>query len=41
MFNNYLIIFIFCKDNNVSIVYLIPSFEILSAKTIKNNIALF
>jgi len=41
MLNSYLIIFMLCKDNNVSIAYLISNLEILSAKTIENNIALF
>ncbi len=41
MFNNYFIIFMLRKDNNVSFVYLIFDFEILNAKLIKNNVALF
>ncbi len=41
MLNNYLVIFILRKDNNVSLVYLVFNFEISSAKIIENNIALF
>ncbi len=39
--NNYFIIFMLRKDNDVFFVYLVFSFEILSAKTIKNDVALF
>ena len=41
MLNSYFIIFILCKDNNISLAYLVFNLEILSAKAIKNNIALF
>ncbi len=41
MFNNYFITFMLRKDNDVFLIYLIFDFEILNAKTIKNNIALF
>ncbi len=41
MFNSYFIIFMLRKDNNISLVYLISNLEILSAKIVKNNIALF
>ncbi len=41
MLNNYFIIFMLRKDNNVSLVYLIFDFEILNAKTIENDVALF
>ena len=41
MFNNYFIIFMLCKDNDVFLVYLVFNFEILNAKTIENNIVLF
>jgi len=41
MFNNYFIIFMLRKGNDVSLVYLIFDFEILNAKTIENDVALF
>ena len=41
MFNNYFIIFMLCKDNDVFLVYLVFNFEILNAKTIENDIVLF
>ena len=41
MLNNYFIIFMLRKDNDVFLVYLIFDFEILNAKTIKNDIVLF
>jgi len=41
MLNSYLIIFMFCKNNNIFFAYLIFDLEILSAKIVKNNIALF
>ena len=41
MLDSYFTIFIFRKDNNIFLVYLISNLEILSAKIIKNNIALF
>ncbi len=41
MFNNYFIIFMLRKGNNVSLVYLIFSFEISNAKIVENDVALF
>ncbi len=41
MFNNYFIIFMLRKDNDVSLVYLVLNFEILNAKAIENDVALF
>jgi len=41
MLDSYFTIFIFRKDNNIFLAYLISNLEILSAKIIKNNIALF
>ncbi len=41
MLNSYFIIFMFYKDNNVFLVYLISNLEILNAKIVENNIALF
>ncbi len=41
MFDNYFIIFILRKDNDVSLVYLVFDLEILNAKIVENNVALF
>ncbi len=41
MLNNYFIIFMLRKDNDVSLVYLIFDFEILNAKIVENDVALF
>jgi len=41
MFDNYFIIFMLRKDNDVSLIYLIFNLEILNAKTIENNVVLF
>jgi len=41
MLNNYFVIFILRKNNNIFFVYLVSNFEILRAKIAKNNIALF
>jgi len=41
MLNNYFTIFMLRKGNGVSLVYLVFNFEILSAKTIENNVVLF
>jgi hypothetical protein len=39
--NSYFIIFMLRKDNDVSLVYLVFNLEILNAKIIENNVALF
>ncbi len=41
MLDNYFIIFMFRKDNDVSLAYLISSLEILNAKIVENDVALF
>ena len=41
MLNSYFIIFMLRKGNDISLVYLIFDLKILSAKAIKNNVALF
>ena len=41
MFNNYFIIFMLRKGNDVFLVYLIFDFEISNAKAIENDVALF
>ncbi len=41
MLNNYFIIFMLHKDNDVSFIYLVFNFEILNAKAIENDIVLF
>ncbi len=41
MFNNYFIIIMFRKDNDISFIYLIFKKKILSAKIIEINVALF
>ncbi len=41
MLNSYFIIFMLRKDNDVFLVYLVFDFEILNAKIIKNDVALF
>ncbi len=41
IFNNYFIIFMLRKDNDISLVYLISNFEILNAKIIENDVVLF
>ncbi len=39
--DSYFIIFMLRKDNDVSLIYLISSLEILSAKIIENDVVLF
>ena len=39
--NSYFIIFMLRKDNDVSFVYLIFDLEILNAKIVENDVALF
>jgi len=41
MFNSYFIIFMLRKGNDVSLVCLIFDLEIINAKTIENDVALF
>ncbi len=41
MLNNYFIIFMLRKGNDVSFAYLVLNFEILNAKAIENDVALF
>ncbi len=41
MLNNYFIIFMLRKDNDIFLVYLVLNFKILNAKIIENDVALF